>query len=172
MHTFHIMRSARYSIGVCSIDYMNCEIVLMNLVPIVKLEKSAWDKTAFLLPRGIHGGWSCFWSVVRLDRPSLRSKGKKKRRKKKKISWYIKVFPFLVDFSLRVFFFWRTELDSFSNDAADVCDIDLETSLFKKQITSLIFNNGKFIDKDCSGIPDQQLQYYYSCTSEGQSDAL
>ena len=165
------MWSARYSIGVCSIDYMNCEIVLMNLVPIVKLEKIAWNKTAFLLPRGIHGGWSCFWSVVRLDRPSLRSKGKKKRRKKKKISWYIKVFPFLVDFSLRVFFFWTTELDSFNNDATDVCDIDLETSLFKKQIRSLIFNNGKFIDKDCSGIPDQQLQYYYSCTSEGQSDA-
>ena len=53
----------------------------------------------------------------------------------------------------------------------ELCDIDLETALFKKQITSLIFYNGKFFDKDYSGIPHQQLQYYYSCTSEGQSDA-
>lgn len=167
------MWSARYSVGVCSIDYMNCEIVLMNLVPIVKLEKIAWNKTAFLLPRGIHGGWSCFWSVVRLDRPSLRSKGKKKEEKRKRLVDISKSSLFLLIFLWEFFFFfWRTELDSFSNDATDVCDIDLETSLFKKQITSLIFNNGKFIDKDCSGIPDQQLQYYYSCTSEGQSDAL
>lgn len=48
------MWSARYSKGVCSIDKMNCEIVLMNLVPIAKLEQSAWNKTAFLLPRGVH----------------------------------------------------------------------------------------------------------------------
>ena len=26
----------------------------MNVVPIVKLEQSAWNKTAFLLPRSIH----------------------------------------------------------------------------------------------------------------------
>ena len=26
----------------------------MNLVPTAKLEQSAWNKTAFLLPRGIH----------------------------------------------------------------------------------------------------------------------
>ena len=52
-----------------------------------------------------------------------------------------------------------------------LCDIDLETSLFNKQITSHIFNNGKFVDKDYLGISDLQLQYYFSFTSEGQSHA-